>query len=63
MSQSTPSSTLLTVGQAADYLSLKRSRVYDLVRQRRIPHYKIGSSLRFRVDELDKWLEDECTRS
>lgn len=50
---------LLTVVECAAYLKLKPSSIYQMVAERRIPHFKIPHSqaLRFRKTELDEWLE------
>jgi len=46
----------LDVEHAAEHLSCPRSRIYALVSARRIPHYKDGSRLLFRREELDDWV-------
>lgn len=51
---------IVTVGELAEYLRMQPSRIYDLVRQGRLPYLKIGASLRFRLAEVDAWLDDEC---
>lgn len=48
---------LLTSKELARYLQLPLSGVYDLTHQRRIPFIKIGSRLRFRQSDVEKWLE------
>jgi excisionase family DNA binding protein len=51
-----PAFPWLDVGHAAEHLSCPRSRIYALVSARRIPHYKDGSRLLFRREELDDWV-------
>jgi excisionase family DNA binding protein len=46
----------LDVEGAAMHLACPRSRIYALVSVRRIPHYKDGSRLLFRREELDDWV-------
>jgi excisionase family DNA binding protein len=46
----------LDVEHAAEHLSCPRSRIYALVSVKRIPHYKDGSRLLFRPEELDAWV-------
>lgn len=48
---------LLTIKEACDFLSCKKSRLYYLVFKKAIPHLKIGASLRFDPDRLEKWIE------
>jgi len=45
---------LLSVSEAASYLSVDEKRLKELVRKKIVPAYKIGGSyLRFRKDQLD----------
>lgn len=46
----------LDVEGTAKHLACPRSRIYALVSARRIPHYKDGSRLLFRREELDGWV-------
>jgi excisionase family DNA binding protein len=48
---------LVTVREAADYLSVSVSTLYGWVWQRRIPFVKVGRALRFDVDDLRKFVE------
>lgn len=50
-------SAYLDVDAAARYLAAPRSRVYDLVAQRRVRHCKDGRRLLFRAEWLDAALE------
>lgn len=47
---------LLTSDEAAGYTRLAKQTLYDYVHMRRIPYYKIGKKLVFRVSELEKWI-------
>jgi excisionase family DNA binding protein len=44
------------VDQAAVHLACPKSRIYDLVSARRIPHERDGSRLLFRRADLDEWV-------
>ena len=48
---------LLDTNEAADYLGIKKSTLYDWVVQRKIPHTKVGRLLKFRTVDLDAWLQ------
>ena len=48
---------LLTPQQAADYLGIKLSTIYGMCMRRQIPFCKIGKLNRFRLQDLNKWLE------
>jgi excisionase family DNA binding protein len=43
--------------EAADYLGLSRSALYDRVSRKALPHYKVDGILLFKRDELDAWFE------
>ncbi len=51
----------LTVEQAAQYLGCPRSRIYDLVAQRRVRHYRDGRRVLFRSGDLDAVLDKQET--
>jgi excisionase family DNA binding protein len=44
------------VEEAASHLACPKSRIYDLVSARRIPHERDGSRLLFRRSDLDQWV-------
>jgi excisionase family DNA binding protein len=48
---------LSDVYAAAEFLHRSRNSIYILAREGKIPHYKIGNSIRFDLDELRSWLE------
>lgn len=48
---------LLTPQQAADYLGIKLSSIYSLTMKKAIIFAKIGRLIRFRIADLDKWIE------
>ena len=51
------SGNLLTPQQAADYLGIKLSTIYSLCMRKTIPFVKIGRLNRFRMQDLNKWIE------
>ena len=52
---------LLTVEEIADYLRVQPSTIYQWTHQGYIPHIKLGSFVRFRVSQVDKWLESRTS--
>jgi excisionase family DNA binding protein len=48
--------TIMTVREVAEYLRMSEAKVYQLVREQRIPAVRIGKMWRFRKDLLDQWL-------
>jgi len=47
---------LMDTREVAAYLRLKERRIYDLVRERAIPHVRGSGKLLFPRDEIDRWL-------
>jgi len=47
---------LWTVTDLAKHLSVSPMTIYDWVHQKRVPHFKVGSLLRFRPREIEMWL-------
>jgi excisionase family DNA binding protein len=47
----------LTLEEAAKYLKMGKSTLYDLARKRNVPAHKMGREWRFDAEELDEWLK------
>jgi excisionase family DNA binding protein len=45
----------LTINEVARYLNVKASTLYAKVHE--IPHYKVGRLLRFKLEDVDRWME------
>jgi len=50
---------LLTIAQAAEFLTISVSGVRRLQQARRIPFFKVGGSLRFAKDDLASYLAQQ----
>ena len=50
---------LIDIDDLCTILKLKRSYVYLLTHERKIPHYKLQGHLRFRLSDIEKWLEKQ----
>lgn len=50
---------IMTAKQLADYLQLNELTIYKKVQLGEIPVVKLGRSLRFKKNIIDKWLETE----
>jgi len=53
---------VLSVPQAAVYLSVSCDTVRRLIRSGTIPHARIGNSIRIRRTDLDGYLENQISR-
>lgn len=50
---------LLTVAETAEYLGLADGTVYHMISEGRLPVIRLSKRcVRFRLDDLDKWLEE-----
>lgn len=50
---------ILTAPEAATYLKVRPSWLYEAARARRVPHLRIGRHLRFLRSDLDAWLREQ----
>ena len=50
---------LMTIEEAALFLNLKVSKIRKDIFNKAIPYYKIGSLIRFKKDELTRWLDQK----
>jgi excisionase family DNA binding protein len=49
---------ILTVKEVSELLRVNRSTVYKLIRQGRIPAFRIGTDWRFRMETLSRWMAE-----
>ena len=47
---------ILTVKEVSELLKIHESTVYKMIRESRIPAFKIGSDWRFQKDQIVHWL-------
>ncbi len=47
----------MTTEDLCDYISVSQDWVYDRVSKNQIPHVKIGRRLKFKLSEIDEWVE------
>lgn len=48
----------LTVEEVAVHFGVNATTVYRLVKQGRIPAFKVGNQWRFSLDRLEQWVAD-----
>jgi excisionase family DNA binding protein len=46
---------VLTVQEVSNYLRVHRSTIYRLLKQRRLPAFRVGSDWRFNIEAIDRW--------
>ncbi|MHC5263842.1 helix-turn-helix domain-containing protein [Streptomyces sp. UC4497] len=59
----TAASDLLTVPEVMTRLKLGRSKVYDLIRTRRLPSITIGRSRRIPADAVQDFIRDQLVEA
>ena len=56
---------LLTRDEAAEFLGLKNSRTLEVwasTNRYGLPYVKVGRSVRYRLSDLEKWLQERTVR-
>jgi excisionase family DNA binding protein len=48
---------IMTVSSLAGYLRCHPSTVYRLLKERKIPAFKVGSDWRFQRAQIDQWIQ------
>lgn len=48
---------ILTLREVADYLKLTERTLYRLSQEGRLPGFKVGNSWRFRLRDIEAWIE------
>lgn len=53
------SKEIMDVMEVARYLGIGKSKIYNLIRTKKIPASKIGRQYRFSKDVIDSWLKEK----
>lgn len=53
----------MTADDVANFLSITKMTVYQLKARHEIPFLKVGGSLRFEKNAIEKWVEAQMTSS
>lgn len=48
----------LTVDELSEYLQVHRTTIYRLLKQRKLPGFRIGSDWRFNLETIKQWQLD-----
>jgi excisionase family DNA binding protein len=56
---STIRSKYLTVAELSEYLQIHRTTIYRMLRQGKLPGFRIGSDWRFSLDAIEQWQRDQ----
>ncbi len=63
MAQTREIREILTVRDVANYLHCHQTTIYRLLRTGQIPAFRVGSYWRFKLDAIDRWIEQEGVRA
>ncbi len=55
---STIRSKYLTVAELSEYLQIHRTTIYRMLRQGKLPGFRIGSDWRFSLEAIEQWQRD-----
>lgn len=50
---------LLTADEIAEHLGFTKGTVYQKVSRGEIPYVKLGRAVRFRLSEIEEWIEEQ----
>lgn len=53
----------MTVEETAQYIGIGRGKMYDLVKEGKIPYLKFGKSIRIPKHVVDTWLLEQCKKA
>lgn len=51
----------VSVMDLTHFLSMSRSKIYEMVNDGYIPYYKIGGTIRFNIEEIEQWIISGCS--
>jgi len=54
-----PTPEVMDIKALASYLKMGRSKIYSLIRQKKIPASRIGRQYRFSKSVVDAWLKEQ----
>jgi excisionase family DNA binding protein len=57
--QDNSSKQIMDIKELSHYLGIGKSKIYSLIRMKKIPASKIGRQYRFSKDIVDSWLRDK----
>jgi excisionase family DNA binding protein len=50
---------ILNVSELSKYLQIHKTTIYRLLREGKLPGFRIGSDWRFNVDAIEQWQRDQ----
>jgi excisionase family DNA binding protein len=50
---------ILTVSELSEYLRVDKTTIYKMLRDGKLPGFRVGSDWRFHVDAIEQWQRDQ----
>ncbi len=50
---------IMSIKELSQYIGLSKSKIYQLIRQKKIPASKIGRQYKFPKETVDAWLKEK----
>jgi excisionase family DNA binding protein len=60
--QSNTKVQILNVSELSEYPRIHKTTIYRMLREGRLPGFRIGSDWRFSVEAIDQWLRDHSQK-
>jgi excisionase family DNA binding protein len=60
--QSNTKVQILNVSELSEYLRIHKTTIYRMLREGRLPGFRIVSDWRFSVEAIDQWLRDHSQK-
>jgi excisionase family DNA binding protein len=57
--EETQNKQIMDIKEVSKYLGIGKSKIYNLIKMKKIPAYKIGRQYRFSKEIVDGWLKDK----
>lgn len=54
---------IITIKELADYLKIAEKTAYRFALEKKIPGFKVGKAWRFRVKEIEEWIEKQMYKT
>jgi excisionase family DNA binding protein len=49
----------LTVDELSEYLQVHKTTIYRMLKQRKLPGFRIGTDWRFSLEAIKEWVRDQ----
>ena len=54
---------ILNVSELSKYLHIHKTTIYRLLREGKLPGFRVGSDWRFHVDAIEQWQRDQMNNA